>query len=64
MLCFALLYHFSFSVYHLAERAPRTLECDNRPNAPVIGIRVGLSVVAAQVETAEAVPTHVEPITV
>ena len=37
--------------------------CKNRPNASVIGIRVGLSVVAVQVEIAVVVPIHVEPIT-
>ena len=44
-----------------ALRTRRT--CKNRPNAPVIGIRVGLSVVAVQVEIAVVVPIHVEPIT-
>ena len=52
-----------YFLYHLAERAPRTLECKNRPNAPVIGIREGLSVVAEQVEIAVVEPMHEEPIT-
>ena len=62
------LYHLSFLLYHLAVRyavriALRKRICKNRPNAPVIGIRVGLSVVAVQVEIAVVVPIHVEPIT-
>ena len=39
------------------------LKCKNRPNAPVKGIRAGLSIVAEQVETVVAAPTHAEPIT-
>ena len=55
-----LLYHL---VRYAVRIALRKRICKNRPNAPVIGIRVGLSVVAVQVEIAVVVPIHVEPIT-
>ena len=61
------LYHLSFLLYHLAVRcamriALRKRICKNRPNASVIGIRVGLSVVAVQVEVTVVVPVDVEAI--
>ena len=39
------------------------LKCKNRPNAPAIGTRAGLSVAAVQAEIAAVVPMHEEPIT-
>ena len=61
------LYHLSFLLYHLAVRcavriALRKRICYNGTNSAVIGIRVGLSVVAVQVEITVVVPIDVEAI--